>query len=385
MKLKEFKSLIYREGIGKVTSPPYDILKGEDGLNLLDNPYNIANLMSGSTFEDPFTKIQEWLEKGVISLQENSFILLKQIFDDGVNKSERYGIIGILDLREEENKLRIHENVIPSFVEERKTLISAMKAQIEPVFVVTDSRKLHDILDGISSRMGCDRSYEQPDGVWNRICVIEDNDDISRIKDELRNRMGIIADGHHRTRALTELSREIGATEECFNYLLAYVTSIWEPSTEIGPVHRIIRKWPGFMEDLNTLFEVHDHTTDSHICMISEGKLYSLNHRESGKHSADSFIVEELLDMARKKGYNPMVSFWPSREEAMKEMEGDTESALILLPAFEKEQFMGIVEKGITLPPKSTYFYPKIPSGITFYPMWPEVCHCSSGGRAADS
>ena len=82
--------------------------------------------------------------------------------------------------------------------------------------------------------------FEEPDGIWNSICVVEDREKISVIMNELRGKTGIIADGHHRTKAMSELSEEKGANELCFNNLLVYVTSIRDNATEIGPVHRII-------------------------------------------------------------------------------------------------------------------------------------------------
>ena len=385
MIVRTFRPLLYREGIGRVTSPPFDIIGEENGTKLLENPYNIMNLMPGSSNKDPFITIQEWLEKGIISRQNESLILLKQIINTGKDTKERFGVIGLLDLRNDENRLKIHENVIPGYVEERKEMIRTMDAQIEPVFIVTDSRKLHDILAGISSELGCTRSYEEPDGIWNSICVVEDREKISVIMNELRGKTGIIADGHHRTKAMSELSEEKGANELCFNNLLVYVTSIWDNATEIGPVHRIVKKWPGFLEDVKSVFDVHDHSTDSQICLMCEGRIYSLKHKQAGKHAADSFMVNDLFGIAREKGYDPEVTYWPFREAAIKHMNGRKDLACILMPPFEKDQFISIVENGMTLPPKSTYFYPKIPSGITFYPMWPEMCHCSSAGRAADS
>ena len=385
MIIKRFRPLIYSEGIGRVTSPPFDIIGEENGRKLLENPYNIMNLMPGFSGKDPFTTIQEWLEKGIITRQNESLILLKQAINTGKGRKERYGIIGLIDLRKDDNRLKIHENVISDYVEERKEMIMAMEAQIEPVFVITDSRKLHDILAGISSEMGCVRSYEEPEGIWNSICVVEDMEKISAIMDELRGKTGIIADGHHRTKAMSELSNEKGGKEECFNNLLVYVTSIWDTATKIGPVHRIVKKWPGFLEDVRAIFDVLDHSTDSQICLMCEGKIYSLKHKQAGKHATDSFMVNDLFNIAIGKGYDPEVTYWPSRDAAIKHMDGRKDLACILMPPFEKDQFISIVENGMTLPPKSTYFYPKIPSGITFYPMWPEMCHCSSAGRAADS
>ena len=120
MIVRTFRPLIYRDGIGRVTSPPFDIIGEENGTKLLENPYNIMNLMPGSSKKDPFITIQEWLEKGIISRQNESLILLKQIINTGKETKERFGVIGLIDLRNSENRLKIHENVIPDYVEERK-------------------------------------------------------------------------------------------------------------------------------------------------------------------------------------------------------------------------------------------------------------------------
>lgn len=385
MKLDTFKPVIYETGLGNVISPPFDTLTEDEIIELRQNQYNILNL-SGFEEEECKGRLEEWINNGILkSFEGESLIILRQRYSTDGSFFERLGVIGIADISKPENKFLEHENVIPEYVEQRKKHILKLGAQTEPVFMVVDSPSLHSILWEIMEKKGCAKSYEEPKGTWNDICIVNEEEYLRKIKEDLMERTTIIADGHHRYRAMNELMKE---TSGFWNKLMVYVTSIEADSTRIGEVHRIFDLWDGVYEDLLKFYDFQKFEGEGKIpapSLVNRESTILLKKREELKQYEDVYLVEEFLNLGKRKNEDFHVEYTSSLEKLNEEIEKNRNKAGIIMPVWEKKKFYEIVQGGKLLPAKSTYFYPKIPSGIAIYLMEKIECHCSSGGRAADS
>jgi Uncharacterized conserved protein len=368
VKISPFIPTIYSDGLGRVTSPPFDMLSREEEKKLTENPKNIINLKRCRDPEEARLLFTRWIEEGTLTRYPSySFVALKQSFEIGGKMMERYGIIGVLCMEDNENKLIPHEDTIGSLVSERSKLIERMEYQTEPVFVVNDNDQLVTTLKGIMSKKNCDRHYEEPMGVINSICIVSDPDNVNSIRDSLAGSKGIIADGHHRMKAMISLSDKYEQRVSFFNHVFVYVTSLNADSVLIGAVHRIIRINDTTIPYISKYFELveTEKDMDDNIAVVHmRGKKYSMKPRHTGDFFEYLTTIETCISRKHRKG---TIFYSPNLNIILKKMEQAPDDIGIVMPPWKKSDFMRIVENERTLPAKSTYFYPKIPSGIAFY------------------
>ena len=386
MILEVFTPTVYKEGIGRVTSPPFDMITREMEHDLKQNPYNIVNLKECKDPEGARVLFKKWMDLGVLNqLSGQGYVVLKQVFKEENVTRERYGVIAIINMKDPENSLIPHEEVIPELVREREKLIERMEYQTEPVFVVSDRPGLNETLKGVMKEHDCDRTYEEPEGVINSICIITDQKKIEHIENAIKGSLGIIADGHHRTKAMIDLSRKYEGLVPFFNHLFVYVTSLSSDSIFISQVHRIIGYDSDLIDRIRERFqlvETQEVEQEQVPVLVLDGKRYLMKLR-NGKGYEDN--LKEIDSLIRMKKGKKDILYTYVKEEAEKEIKNHREKIAFLMPPWNKEEFINIVKHGRVLPAKSTYFYPKIPSGIAFYGSDAQECHCGLVGRAADS
>ncbi len=386
MILETFVPTIYKDGLGRVTSPPFDMITKAMEKELKKNPYNIVNLKDCKDPEEARKLFNTWQEKGVISKNNNQgFVVLKQVFVEGGIQRERYGVIGIINLKEPENCLIPHESVITKLVNQREKLIERMEYQTEPVFVVSEQAKLNETLRSVMSEKNCERIYEEPEGVYNSICILSDPVKIGRIQEVLKGDIGIIADGHHRTKAMLSLSKKYGGDIQFFNHLFVFVTSLRSESIFIAQVHRIVDYDEVTMEMIREKFNLvkTNESVDLRYPVVIHGETkYLLDPKTEMKYG--DYL--DIIDRSIKKGSGRAgIKYTYIKGEAEKEIRDDPIKMAFMMPPWDKEAFVKTMKKGYVLPAKSTYFYPKIPSGIAFYGLDAQECRCGLVGRAADS
>ena len=386
MILNTFIPTIYKDGLGRVTSPPFDMLTKNEEKILKKNPYNIINLKDCREPEEARKLFTKWQDEGVLSKgDKQGYVVLKQVFTENEILHERYGVIGILNLKEPENCLIPHESVIANLVNKREKLIERMEYQTEPVFVVSEQPELNETLRAVMSEQDCERIYQEPEGVFNSICILSNPEKIRKIQEVLKGDIGIIADGHHRTKAMLSLSKKYDGQIEFFNHLFVFVTSLQSDSIFIGQVHRIVNYDEAIIEKIKVKFNILK--TDKNV----DEKYPAIIHKE------DKYIMQPKGDMAYGEYLDSIDQILKSRlskswikytyitEEAENDVESDPEKMAFMMPPWTKEAFAKAMKRGKVLPAKSTYFYPKIPSGIAFYGMDAQECRCGLVGGAADS
>ncbi len=368
MKISPFTPTIYSEGIGRVTSPPFDMLSKKDEETLASNPKNIINLKRCREPEEARLLFNRWMNDGTLKrYTDQSLVVMKQSFSVEGIPSERYGVIGLLDMRDAENCLIPHEDTIRRLVTERSKLIERMEYQTEPVFVVNDNDELVETLKEIMNRKICDRHYEEPPGVMNSICIISNKEDIERIQQSLSGSVGIIADGHHRTKSMVQLSLKYDKKVPFFNNIFVYITSINADSVLIGQVHRVITTTDETIPRLKDSFllEETDKNSDPDLAVLHAGEK---QYRLISKDNEDFFHYLKTIDVCISGTSRRGTTFYTSEiTVALNKILGNPREIAIIMPPWKKSEFSTLVKQGKILPAKSTYFYPKIPSGIAFY------------------
>jgi hypothetical protein len=273
---------------------------------------------------------------------------------DGVARS-RHGLVGALHVEPYSAGVVVpHERTHAGPKEGRLRLLRALRAHVEPIFVLYDGA-----LEGPSGEPLVDVELE---GVRNRLWRVEGGP-----PGELADARLLIADGHHRYETAVAFHAEDGSEES--GWLMVVVVPTAQEGLTIFPTHRIVRRLPGdangmpAVDPLEALQRVSTLTRDRSAAALYRAGQASVVEGRPGE--LDAALVERLAPEG--------VSYTPKAEEAIAAVDsGEAEAAFLLRPP-TIEEVRAVAERGETMPQKSTYFFPKLPSGLLFMSLEPLV------------
>ena len=342
--LKPFRALRYDERragpLGSLIAPPYDVISAEDRERFLTrSPHNVVRLTLPDDEAKAAELLAEWQEEGVLVRDdEPAFWWLAQDYvgPDKVPR-RRDGLVGALRVEPyETGSIRPHERTHAGPKEGRLRLLRALRTHVEPIFLLYPG--------SLPAAKGDPVIDVELDGVRSRLWRLESAPDLADA--EL-----LIADGHHRYETALAFHEEDGT--EASARLLAVLVPTEQKGLTIFPTHRIATR----TKPLPPL----EPQPDGDECALAEvytrqgtGYLY-------GEHGE--------LDTELVARYAPEVRYTPSAEEARAAVDaGEAEAAFLLRPP-TVEQVAAVAEAGRTMPQKSTFFYPKLTSGLLFLPL----------------
>ena len=382
MNIKEFKPYLFSCDIKEVVSPPFDTITPEQEKKLRSARCNITALSMPETMNNrisPKKILDKWLKDGFIyEYNKNIIIILKQVFYINKEAVSRYGIISLLELN---GTISAHENTFDKQVLERQQIMEELQAEPEPIFIVIPDNSFDKLIKRYAADLEEKFKFEEPSGVENYVYFLDDTHRITKVKESLENIQGIVADGHHRTQAIRNLEAETG--DSFWNYALAYTTSIYGNGLMIGGVDRLVYRL-NFEENLNkikNLFDVYTEKTmedDNTIRVYSRGLFYRLIPKEyvinetfgSAKPLSteiiNSILFQNVFGLTRDE-MEKKVGYIYNTTEAINAVDRHECEFAVLIPSWQKDDFLNLTLNNRIFPQKSTYFYPKIPSGIAIY------------------
>jgi uncharacterized protein (DUF1015 family) len=342
-----------------LVAPPYDVLSVEERARYLArSPYNVVHLTLPDEEAEAARLWADWQANGILARdKEQALWWLEQSYvgPDGVRRT-RGGLVCALHLEPYSVGIVLpHERTHAGPKEGRLRLLRALRTHVEPIFLLFDGS-----LEGPGGSPLVEVSL---DGVRNRLWRVDG--DPPAALDEARL---LIADGHHRYETALSFHEEEGT--EASAWLLAVVVPTDQKGLTIFPTHRIAKRLP----------RTGPHSTGE----ISGGPAAAL--RELARLPRDRAAVAlylggstwvvrgepgeldgALVERLRPEG----ISYTPRAEEAVAAVDsGQAEAALLLRPP-TLEQVREVSDRGETMPQKSTYFFPKLPSGVLFMPLDP--------------
>ena len=382
MNIKEFKPYLFSCDIKEVVSPPFDTITPEQEKKLRSARCNITALSMPETMNNrisPKKILDKWLKDGFIyEYDKDIIIILKQVFYINKEAVSRYGIISLLELN---GTISAHENTFDKQVLERQQIMEELQAEPEPIFIVIPDNSFDKLIKRYAADLEEKFKFEEPSGVENYVYFLDDTHRITKVKESLENIQGIVADGHHRTQAIRNLEAETG--DSFWNYALAYTTSIYGNGLMIGGVDRLVYRL-NFEENLNkikNLFDVYTEKTmedDNTIRVYSRGLFYRLIPKEyvinetfgSAKPLSteiiNSILFQNVFGLTRDE-MEKKVGYIYNTTEAINAVDRHECEFAVLIPSWQKDDFLNLTLNNRIFPQKSTYFYPKIPSGIVIY------------------
>ncbi len=372
--VKPFRALRYDPAVtgplDAIVSPPYDVID-PDGLAALArrSPYNVVKLIRPHEPELAAERLAAWKHEGALVREERPAVwILEEDFTgpDGVDRTRR-GLVARVRLeRSTAGRILPHERTFSEPKEARLRLLGALETKPSPIFMLHEGEAPpphHDRAPDLEATL---------DGVRSRLWRIDDPAAIERAIAGVHGVL-IIADGHHRYEAALELHEERGTEETGF--VLAVLVSTRDPGLQVFPTHRVVSGAAPSVNGGLTLTSLEGDATavigrlervprdqPAFVLLTRDGAVLAVAPATGAQ--LDS-LDTELVDRLGLTG----VTFTPSAIEAADAVAQGRAAAALLVRAPTMEQIEAFAAAGRTMPQKSTYFYPKLTSGLLFSPL----------------
>ncbi|MDP8212396.1 MAG: DUF1015 domain-containing protein [Candidatus Zapsychrus exili] len=417
--IKPFNAVRYNiekiKDMSKVVAPPYDVISSEEQDELMSlSPYNFVHIdlakekSKDDKDNNKYTRAkkvyEDWFKKGILKQDEVPGIYFyKQEYKVQGQKYNRMGFISLMELaNEEDSKVLPHENTHAHAVDDRFTLLKALNSSLSCIFVCYSDkhRKAEKIFNKnvVSQKPLVD--IIDKDGVVHKLWQFQDEDMIKDINKSLAEQHIFIADGHHRYQVAKDyrrsrLARKMNSTgKEPFNYVMTYFTNIDSKDLKIFPMHRIVKKFPEDLSFLEEFFRI-DKVSNKNDLAVLLGRAGRNEHafglylksgikllRLKNKLFIDEHIKEgskeyKSLDATILKNFvfdkigiaSDDIIYTKDLSEAIDMVNEGKAAASFIMNAVKISQLKEIALNGERMPPKTTYFYPKVLSGLTAYKL----------------
>ncbi len=417
-KVSPLRAVVYNQekvtDLSKVICPPYDVISPERQKYFHENSsYNLIymELSRDVAGEDKYERAGNYfndLLKQEILVQDPkpAVYFYRQEYSVKGEKRVRVGFFALLKLEEQKSSVFGHEHTHLDAKEDRLRLIREVKANLSPIFVIFEDKKkvMSQVL------LPCIKNKEpfinivDDEKTVHKLWRVDDPVLLKKVQDKMANENIFIADGHHRYEVACAWRQEMKKAtpefsgEESFNYVLAYFTNIDPLGLTVLPIHRLVKlnnrpDMTALNAKLNEYFSVEEikdrvrfffllakaGVAEHVIGMYNSGRYWLLrlrNVKVLDKLMFDKFpeyrnldvsilnatVLERILDLDLED--KKSITFSPNTEELLQAAGNDFTLLVFFLNPTKIDQITAVALKGDKMPPKSTYFYPKVVSGL---------------------
>lgn len=413
---------------GACIAPPYDVIDDSQQEKLYQqHPYNIVRVIWGKRYADDnatqnvYTRARDFLQKAIadkaiVQDSQPSLYAYVQDFSRNGKPYQRRGIIGLVKVEPFGKTVRAHEKTLEGPKADRLNLLKATATQCEQIFMLYDDPSQTDqqvfsaldwntpLLDAVDST-----------GVRHRLYRIHQQEVIDAFVRMLADKPVVIADGHHRYETALNYWKLIGCPQA--QYTMAALVNIRQPGLVIQPTHRLIFNIAGwdsrrFLAELRKDFQIETFAfRDPSSRGAAQDKMAAAMADKAARQAValgvyvgdGAFYVATLSDWSAMSAAAPTLSAAAQRLDvnvlhrlilekhlgigeaqlaaqthieyikddpeaisaALARVDAKTAQALFVVNPTRVEQVMALSAAGEKMPQKSTYFYPKIFSGLT--------------------
>jgi uncharacterized protein (DUF1015 family) len=349
-RIRPFRALRFDEDVAgplaTLVAPPYDVISDEQREEYRKrSPHNVVRLTLPDSEEQAAQDLAAWRAEGaLVEEQEPSYWWLSQEYvgPDGVART-REGFVAALRTEPYENRVVLpHERTHAGRKAGRLRLLEATRTQLEPIFLLWDGSIA---LDGLGEP---DLTAQEGDVTARLWRLDADFGDV--LTAELEDAQLLIADGHHRYETTVAFHEREGSEESA--WMMVVIVPTDQEGLTIFPTHRVAQSVNGVS---GTPIDAPGDELPGLV--LYRGGTYELLEGDG--------LDPEVVDKLAPEG----VTYTPHADEAVAAVDrGEAEAAFLLRPT-RIEDVWEIAGRGDVMPQKSTFFYPKLTSGLLFYAL----------------
>jgi uncharacterized protein (DUF1015 family) len=405
-----FRGVLYntnKVSIEDVLSPPYDIITQEYREELYRrSPYNIVRIDFGKEFPNDDERdnkyirakkfFDDWLEKGILICNEKpSFYAYGMSYKIDGKEKNLIGFLALVKLEDfKKGKIHPHECTYSKPKQDRLNLLRICEANTSPIFSLYKSsdKSISSILTKATMRKPLLEARDSA-GAIHMLWQIAEKEELEKIKNEIRDKDIFIADGHHRYETSLEFQKEmmikkqsalgVFSGDEPFNYVMMFLANMLDNGITILPTHRLLKKIPSdAIERLSKYFDIDTVYSDFEITKKMSGrkcvfgfyqnrddKWYLLKCKKDSLtkihpylSGIDVFVLHDLilkniLDISD-------VDYEMDPKRVLERVKNGEYAGAFFLNPTSVEDVEKAASFSLRMPPKSTYFYPKLLTGI---------------------
>lgn len=410
--VKPFKGLRPPQSIAKnLSCLPYDVMNSQEAaqmaagkeVSLLHITRSEIDLPKGTdvhaqeVYDKSVENFSLWQQRGwLVSDDKPCYYIYAQTMDGRT----QYGLVGCASVDDYQNGIiKKHELTRPDKEDDRMIHIRVNNANIEPVFFTYRAvKEIDDIVSRITSTQSADYDFTSEDGFGHHFWTIRDQKTIEAIEIAFREKVPYtyVADGHHRTAAAARVGLEkrnanpAHTGNEEYNYFLA----VHFPDNQLRIIdyNRVVKDLNGldtsaFLDKLGQNFEIEPKGVELYkpqalhnFSLYVAGQWYSLTAKPGTYNDSDPIAVLDVTILTHSV-LKPILDIQDLRtsqridfvggirgigELKQRVDRGDAQAAFALYPV-SMEQLLQIADTGNIMPPKTTWFEPKLRSGLVIH------------------
>ena len=411
--VKPFRGLRPAKEIAEILScRPYDVMNAKEAAAMAEgNPQSFLHITRAEidlpTDVDPHSKqVYDKSVENFKKFQDNKWLIQDAepkfyIYAQTMDGRTQYGIAGAAFCEDYQNQIiKKHELTRPDKEDDRMVLINTMNANAEPVFLSYRAvPEIDEIVNNITKQKP-EYKFVSNDGFGHQFWVINDADTNKRIEKLFADKVPAlyVADGHHRTAAAARVGLERKAKNpnhtgnEDYNYFLAVIFP--DNQLKIMDYNRVIKDLNGlsskeFLEKLSASFIIENKGAEIYrpaklheMSLYLDGIWYSLNAKQGTYNDSDPIGVLDVTILT-KQVLEPILNITDLRTskridfvggirglgELKKRVDSGEMAAAFAMYPVSMAQLLDIADTGNIMPPKTTWFEPKLRSGLVVHTL----------------
>jgi uncharacterized protein (DUF1015 family) len=402
--IQPFEGVLYRDAeLSRVLAPPYDVIPPSyrDELHAR-HPHNIVRVVlnrapGDAGYADAGETYRRWRAEGVLVADAApALYLLEQSFAEAGRTLRRFGVLARFRAEDPERRVILpHEHTRAAAKEDRWRVLDATRANFSPIFLMfKDPAARFSALAAEATGRPPAARYTDDGGVGHRLWRVGDGGLVARFQALLAGAKAYIADGHHRHATALRYRDAVGPDGA---WTLGYFTPMDAPGLLVRPYHRIVSEGPS-LEDAARRLEGPFLLTPQGDAAAAAGAVavssapwaFALAGPGRGAVVVEALPGAERLLPAEAPAclraldtyflhhavLGPLlgvpdaaVSYVHSQAEAEEALARGSCRLAALMRATPVRQIVDVAEAGESMPAKSTFFHPKLPSGLVIHPL----------------
>jgi uncharacterized protein (DUF1015 family) len=398
--------------LAAVLSPPYDVIGDRARAELeARHPQNVVRLElprgdGDARYAGAAKLLEAWRAEGLLRAEARpAFYVYEQQFPWAGRRATRRGFFAAVRLEPFERRVVLpHERTLAGPKEDRRKLLRATRTQLSPIFgLYRDADGAAASVIDAATAGGPAIDATTPDGVRHRMWLLTEPAAVTHLTEIVREKQILIADGHHRYETMLGLASELGCDST-----MMYLARAEDPGLLVLPTHRLVKNLDGF--DLSALCasakaafdivggsEATAEAIEARLAREGASGKVVFAVRVPGEAATSWFTLKSFVDLsalgppalrrldvtvlhgvilgpllgidAAALASQTNLTYTHDTAEALGRVAASDAQVAFLMNPTKVEQVLTACEAGFVLPQKSTYFQPKLATGLVMYPL----------------